>query len=125
MDLMITEINSSDFGWKADTCKLTKTNPLYGKHCDAINLAQSNDDSLLDLDEEGQSKDGFGDMNNATFKATLAKAQQWQKKYPNYLDITDAELPESYDFRNLDGFDFTSKFRDQGHCGSCYTISFT
>jgi len=33
-------------------------------------------------------------------------------------------LPETYDMRNLDGFDYTSEFRDQGHCGSCYTVSF-
>jgi cathepsin C len=34
-------------------------------------------------------------------------------------------LPESYDFRNIDGFDFTNPLRDQGGCGSCYTVSFT
>jgi len=47
------------------------------------------------------------------------------KTYPNAQDIPDSELPESLDFRNIDGYDFTSKFRDQGHCGSCYTISMT
>ena len=39
MDLLITDINMSDLGWKADTCKYTKTHPLYGKHCNTINLA--------------------------------------------------------------------------------------
>jgi len=40
MDLLITDINTSDLGWKADTCKYTKTNPLYGKHCKGpLNLA--------------------------------------------------------------------------------------
>ena len=30
MDLLISEINKSDLGWKADTCKYQKTHPLYG-----------------------------------------------------------------------------------------------
>merc|ERR1711957_801800 len=107
--------------------KYTKTNPLYGKDCHKTNLAQTNDNSLLDLDVEveGVQSDGFGDMGNDKFKAALTKAQKWQKQYSNYLEIQDADLPDSYDFRNIDGYDFTSKFRDQGHCGSCYTISFT
>jgi hypothetical protein len=54
IDLLITEINMSDFGWKADTCKYTKTHPLYGKHCNGpLNLAQTNDNSLLDVEEDG------------------------------------------------------------------------
>lgn len=55
----------------------------------------------------------------------LNKAQKWQKTYKDAQEIKDDEIPESYDFRNIDGYDFTSKLRDQGHCGSCYTISFT
>lgn len=47
------------------------------------------------------------------------------KAYNHVSEIPDEELPESLDFRNIDGYDFTSYFRDQGHCGSCYTISFT
>jgi len=34
MDLMISEINDADLGWKADTCKYQKNHELYGKHCD-------------------------------------------------------------------------------------------
>lgn len=34
-------------------------------------------------------------------------------------------MPDTLDFRNIDGYDFTAAFRDQGHCGSCYTISMT
>lgn len=46
-------------------------------------------------------------------------------KFKQASDIPDSELPESLDFRNIDGYDFTSYFRNQAHCGSCYTISFT
>jgi hypothetical protein len=109
MDLLISEINASDLGWKADTCKYQKSHPLYGKHCNGpINLAQTNDNSLLDLEEEGMTKNGFGDMSNPKFKAALDKAQQWQKKYSKAEDIQDSEIPDTLDFRNVDGFDFTS-----------------
>jgi hypothetical protein len=83
MDLLITEINTSDLGWKADVCKYTKTHPLYGKDCSGpLHLAQTNDNSLLDLDESGVvSSDGFGDMKNEKFKQALNKAQFWQKNY--------------------------------------------
>jgi len=47
------------------------------------------------------------------------------KKYKDAQDIPDGELPETLDFRNIDGYDFTAQFSDQGHCGSCYTISMT
>lgn len=38
--------------------------------------------------------------------------------------MPDEVIPDSYDFRNIDGFDFTGKLRDQGSCGSCYTMGF-
>lgn len=83
MDLLITEINSSDLGWKADVCKYTKTHPLYGKHCSGpIHLAQTTDNNLVEVDQEGSiSNDGFGDMSNEKFKQALTKAQHWQKSF--------------------------------------------
>ena len=79
MDILITEINKSDLGWKADPCKLQKSHVDYPKHCNGpVNLAQTNDNSLLDLDMENQAKDDFGDISNPKFKAALEKAQKWQ-----------------------------------------------
>jgi hypothetical protein len=46
-------------------------------------------------------------------------------KYKNPDDIPDLEIPESYSYSDIDGFDFTGLIRDQGACGSCYTVSFT
>jgi hypothetical protein len=34
------------------------------------------------------------------------------KKYQKAEDIPDSELPETLDWRNIDGVDFTSHFRD-------------
>lgn len=39
--------------------------------------------------------------------------------------IPDNEIPGEYDFRWLNGYDFTNPVRDQGHCGSCYTVAFS
>ena len=31
----------------------------------------------------------------------------------------------SFDLRNVNNYDFTGNIRDQGGCGSCYTVAFT
>lgn len=66
----------------------------------------------------------FGARDDKLFKETLEKAQKWRKQYPNAQEIPDAEIPEAYDFRNINGYDFTGPVRDQGKCGSCYTVAF-
>lgn len=129
MDLLISAVNDADLGWKADVCKYQKSHAKYGAHCDnKVNLAQVQNDDLVEEDasaeEEGSGKK-FGDLNDKNFVAALAKAQKYQKMFTSAEQIPDSELPDTLDFRNIDGYDFTSHFRDQGHCGSCYTISFT
>ena len=63
-------------------------------------------------------------MSNQFFSDALKTAQSWSKKYPSAEAIPDQELPETFDQRNINKFDFTTKVRDQGHCGSCYTQAF-
>ena len=48
-----------------------------------------------------------------------------QAKYSSADEIPDSELPENFDWRDIQGYDFTNEHRNQGHCGSCYTVSFT
>jgi cathepsin C len=108
-----------DLGWKADTCKLQKHHPSYGSHCEeALKLAQTKTETDLDQEEKV-----FENAEN--FAEAWAEAKKYQEKYPDANAIPDSELPANFDWRNVKGVDFTSKHRDQGHCGSCYTVSFT
>jgi len=58
------------------------------------------------------------------FPKLLRRLNHGPKKYATADQIPDSELPETYDFTNMEGFDFTGPVRDQGSCGSCYTVSF-
>lgn len=33
-------------------------------------------------------------------------------------------IPDSFDLRNINGYDFTGPVRDQSECGSCFTMAF-
>ena len=135
MDLLIEIINESDLGWKADTCKLQKHHEKYGAHCDKdgpLMLSQKEEEQKGEAKanatadggnktDEGPKKFGEG----PEFAKALATAQSWQKKYGSASEIPDAELPEQFDWRDIEGYDFTGKHRDQGACGSCHAVAFT
>lgn len=153
MDLLISAVNEADLGWKADVCKYQKHHVKYGAHCDneKLNLAQTSQKDI-DLTNEAAEeilgalaleqstevvknaeevaaaaapKKEFGVVGDKQFEKALVKAQAWQKRYSEGSEIPDSEIPTQLDYRDIDGYDFTSYLRDQGHCGSCYTISFT
>jgi len=75
--------------------------------------------------EEGVESKEFAAEGDKDFGKTLKEAQSWRNKYNSADQIPDEELPDNYDFRNIDGYDFTNEVRDQGHCGSCYTVAFS
>ena len=52
------------------------------------------------------------------------KVQRYRNEYRHPDHIPDHEVPDVYDLRNIEGYDFTGNLRDQGPCGSCYTNSF-
>ena len=58
------------------------------------------------------------------FQNAFSEIQKWQNNYNSSDQIPHYEVPLSFDLRNVSGIDFTSKVRDQGGCGSCYTFSF-
>ena len=132
MDLLITSVNNADVGFKLDTCKLQKNHDQFGEgqECSA-----ENDEIMLlqlgievDFNHHTQlhhtQKKHFGRADDKEFDKALIFAQQWQKKYKTAEEIPDAEIPESHDFRSIEGYDFTNPHRDQGACGSCYTMGF-
>ena len=118
MDVLISIVNDADIGWKADTCKLQSHHENYCQKDNSTNLAQVSDPISL-----AGTKD-FAAKGDKVFTQVLAKVQKYQKQFKNSDEIPDAEIPAVYDFRNIEGYDFTNPVRDQGHCGSCYTAAF-
>lgn len=57
------------------------------------------------------------------YQEAFKKLEEW-KKFADPSAIPQDKVPESFDLRNISGFDFTGKVRDQGGCASCYTMSF-
>ena len=99
---------------------LSKNHADYGAHCGkGVNLAQKSKpkQSLAQAKVFGENTD--------TFKKSLTTAQSWAKNYTSADEIPDHLIPESYSFENIDGYNFMGPIRDQGACGSCYTVSFT
>lgn len=147
LNAQIEHVNSNNYTWKANTCLLTKDHQSYNKTlCEPeakkennwISLAQTavekimhkgNGTSTSKAQKKSFTKNplsGSGKFGEKTdeFVHSYTKAQKWAKKYKTPDEIPDSLIPDSYDFRNLDGYDYTGPLRDQAECGSCYTIGF-
>lgn len=123
IDVLIEAINSADLGWKADTCKMQQNHKMYCQENDMVLVqADSSEDKAANQSSSNQTKFDFGE--GPGFKKALEAAQKFQQ-YSAYTEIPDSELPEQFDWRDVEGYDFTGKIRDQSGCGSCYTIAFT
>lgn len=96
-DLEITEHNAKNSTWKANVCMLQKHHKDYGTHCDKpVSLAQVSEST---------------DSQTTTFAEALSTAQAWAETYLVADNIPDEKLPEAYDFRNINGHDFTNPVR--------------
>jgi len=83
-DKAISFINSQNFGWKADVCKLQKHHAEYGSHCDKpLNLAQvsgpakadSKKSALVQAKAEAKTKTKLFGEKTDDFKKVLKKVQ--------------------------------------------------
>lgn len=139
-DAKITEINKKNLGWKANTCMLQTTHPDYDhKECggsqagEKISLAQTfaqKDEEKSKMPKKKKSRDQMikssdsgkkpFDNESKDFPEAIKKAQAFSLKYKNIEEIPDDVLPDTWDWRNIDGYDFTSDIYDQAACGSCY-----
>jgi hypothetical protein len=70
-DLLINTINEDDYGVKANTCMLQKSNKRYGegKNCSHEVTLFMTDQSMAQRDKK------FGDLNDANFVKSLEYAQ--------------------------------------------------
>lgn len=46
------------------------------------------------------------------------------RKYKDIEEFPNGMLPQEFDLRNINGYDFTGPLRDQAECGSCYTMAY-
>lgn len=93
--------------------------PSFGPIEASNMLAQVNSEQILSMQINE-----FGKKDDKLFQTTLDEAQKWRKQYGTAQEIPNNAIPEAYDFRNINGYDFTGPVRDQGKCGSCYTVAF-
>jgi len=126
---------NSGLSWKANTCLLSKghkdrseeecdhkvsNNALLYEYMQLSDPVEEQNAPQVLTQAAPQKKFGEGEE----FTAAMAKLNNFKKKYKTTEAIPEKEIPAAYDLRNIDGFDFTGKVRDQEGCGSCYTMSF-
>ena len=110
---------SKQLTWQPNLCMLTQNHSMYpNQTCSQLDKQKK---TFKKSKKSGNKT--FGDKSDDFYKV-LAKAQHWAKHYRDIDEIPDSLIPEKYDFRNIDGYDFTGPLRDQGECGSCFSMSF-
>ena len=57
---------------------------------------------------------GTKDFNKKTpeFAQALEKAQKWFKTYSSSVLVQQDAIPDNWDWRNIDGYDFTGQLKD-------------
>lgn len=111
-DKFISWINAQKgLGWQADTCKLTKKHAGWDPVCSFQEMKFM---GLSQVRSRSKAKSKAREFDNGSedFKAALAQAQSFMKKYETSDDIPDDEVPDAYSFSSIQGFDFTGTMKD-------------
>jgi hypothetical protein len=67
----------------------------------------------LNIEEEMTRKGkDFSAKSGKEFSLAVKKAQSFYQKYATADEVPDDQIPDSYDMRDLDGYDFTNPLRD-------------
>eukprot|EP00347_Sterkiella_histriomuscorum_P015978 403354969 len=121
---IVNFINNNNFTWKASL-----HNRFHGLTLGQIKLKNYNPNSASKIltqtnsysSDESQDQDDKI-LENKDFLKALNKSRQYFDLKLD--DIKESDLPQTWDWRDVDGYDFTGPTRDQKGCGSCYTMSF-
>ncbi|XP_027203714.2 dipeptidyl peptidase 1-like [Dermatophagoides pteronyssinus] len=94
---------------------------LSQKHIDHLNSQQKSWKAIVYPDLQSKSIEHLiqmagGRKSRIINRPKPLRATEQQKQLAR-------SLPESFDWRNLNGIDYVSPVRDQGKCGSCYTFA--
>lgn len=114
--LLAQTINEADLMWTADP---------YLSSSEELNFAQTGSEtesvsSVHSHSHNHVNKKPFAD-GTPDFRNALADAQKYLNT--DLKDINIDDLPESWTWENVNGYDFASRHIDQGHCGSCYLLA--
>jgi len=81
---------------------------MYGGDKCETNLAQTKSDDETGALATGKYEFGKGDG----FPKALETAQKYLKQFSRAEDIPDEDVPMQFDWRNIEGYDFTGRVRD-------------
>ena len=99
--------DKSKCGEKTKEVSLAQLDKIHWK-----NGAKKKDHQTVFKKNEDSGKGKFGEETDK-FKKAVAKAQKWAKEYKNTDEIPDSVIPDAWDFRNIENYDFTGDLRDQ------------
>ena len=127
MQDIVDYVNNNKFTWKAqiserfsgltlEQLKDKRINPNFAQ-VSSLNkiLAQTNSISDEQIEDARLLQD-------SDFLETLDEARSFTKYELN--DLEESNLPKSWDWRDVNGYNFMPAVDDQKGCGSCYTFSF-
>jgi C1A family cysteine protease len=110
----VNKINNPDNGylWKAQ---------VYDEFVGKSKLAMR---KLLGGNRHGiHKKDNSENNSNQFLELNIAVSHSNKGKHKMKINNSYGSLPESFDWRNVDGVNYDSPIRKQGECGSCYAIA--
>ncbi|CDW78518.1 cathepsin c [Stylonychia lemnae] len=129
LDNMVQFVNENDFTWQAGINNRLKGQTLsqLKMHHDGNQmkfaqktLVQTNSISNTITDSDSDAERLIEDED---FKAIQKEAIKF---IDSSLDkMSENDLPDQWDWRNVSDYDFTTPVKDQKGCGSCYAMSFT